>query len=128
MSAPEFRELLIAHFSLEELKSLCDDLDIDHEEIAGPTKPAKARELIEYCQRHNKATGLHQRCVALRPRVAWPALGDANAHRPTVAPAMPPPIAPRGSATSALPGRLALRGGAAADGQSADFWPRGCIR
>ncbi len=58
-------------FSLEELQSLCFDLGIEFENIAGGTRQAKATSLVGYCNRHDLRADLIARCAHLRPHVDW---------------------------------------------------------
>jgi len=58
----ELRSLLIESFDLEELHSLCFDLDINFDSLAGSTIDSKARELIAYCQRHLRLSDLLAAC------------------------------------------------------------------
>ena len=48
------RQVLYDHFSLEELRTLCADLDVDHDDLEGEGKEPKARELIAYLQRRER--------------------------------------------------------------------------
>ena len=52
------RDLLATRFNLDELRSLCFDLNISYENLAGDTRPAKARELVAYCERHGRTDDL----------------------------------------------------------------------
>jgi hypothetical protein len=45
------RHTLVAHFDLEELRTLCFDLGVDIDELPGDGKGAKARDLVVYWQR-----------------------------------------------------------------------------
>ena len=49
---------LTERFNLEELKTLCFELGVDHEALDGSTKQAKARELILYMSRHGRLLDL----------------------------------------------------------------------
>jgi Effector-associated domain 7/Effector-associated domain 8 len=44
-------EVLVKRFSLDEMRDLCFQLNVDHEEITGETKPAFARGLVTYMDR-----------------------------------------------------------------------------
>ena len=55
-----------SQFSVPEIRNLCFDLGIPHEEIAGDTVSEKARELVLYCQRRNRLPELAQRVTELR--------------------------------------------------------------
>jgi hypothetical protein len=48
-------------FDLEELRTLCFDLQIDFDSLRGEGKEAKARELILFVLRHNQSTQLVDR-------------------------------------------------------------------
>lgn len=68
---PSFLNQMVTHFNLSELQTLCYELNILYDEIAGDTLSDKARELIFYCQRHNKIQELLTQCNQLRPHVSW---------------------------------------------------------
>ncbi|MCL5996109.1 MAG: tetratricopeptide repeat protein [Chloroflexi bacterium] len=65
------RQNLIEYFNTDELRSLCFDLGIDWESLAGEGKNAKARELITYMQRRGKLDELMKAVREVRPTVAW---------------------------------------------------------
>lgn len=73
-AASTFRELLNTAFNVSELQTLCFDLGIDFESLAGAGKADKARELVLYVQRMGQAPALVAACRHLRPHVAWPDL------------------------------------------------------
>ncbi len=77
----ELRSLLIESFDLEELHSLCFDLGINFDSLAGSTIDSKARELIAYCQRHLRLPDLLAACRQQRPHIDWPDLPDQTAVR-----------------------------------------------
>lgn len=54
IAPPQLRQLLDSRFSLEELRTLCFDLDVEYENLPGEGKAAKARELIAHMQRHGR--------------------------------------------------------------------------
>jgi hypothetical protein len=58
-------------FNTEELESLCADLLINHEDVAGETLDARARELVAYCERRGLMPQLLARCRELRPHLEW---------------------------------------------------------
>lgn len=66
------RQLLVQHFDLEELQTLCFDVQVDFEELAGGTKSAKVRELVAYLQRENRLDALLGAAASARPSVQWP--------------------------------------------------------
>jgi hypothetical protein len=73
------RRQIEAAFSLDELRTLCFDLSIDHEALPGQTRSALSRELVEYCRRRGRLAELARACQALRPNVPW---GEALAPPP----------------------------------------------
>lgn len=68
----KIRQQLEKYFTMDELKTICFDSFIDFENISGETKEAKTRELVLYCQRHNKLPELLQACQERRPKIDWP--------------------------------------------------------
>jgi phage baseplate assembly protein W len=70
----QFLRLLQAHFNAEELKDLCFQLDIVHEDLAGETRSARMRSLMLYCERHDLSLKLSTICQRLRPNTSWPTL------------------------------------------------------
>lgn len=67
-----FREHMINAFSLEELKDICFDLEIEYENLSGHTqRNAFVRELIAYTQRVGRLTELIQVLQAERPHLEW---------------------------------------------------------
>lgn len=59
------------HFGEDDLKTLCFDLDVDYENLAGETKSSKARELILELERQGRLPELVERCKRARPNVLW---------------------------------------------------------
>jgi hypothetical protein len=72
MNLPSLRDLLAQHFSLEELRALCLDLDVEYENLPGETRLAKAQALVTHCLRAGRLPALAQRARALRPAAPWP--------------------------------------------------------
>lgn len=65
----------ISHrFNIEELKTLCFSLGVDFDDIVGEGKAGKIRELVLYCQRHDKLEELVNQCSQWRPNYTWPEL------------------------------------------------------
>lgn len=58
-------------FNIEELKSLCFDLNVSYDGLAGEGLDGKARELISYCLRHGSLAQLIQYCAEQRPHLTW---------------------------------------------------------
>ena len=54
----DLRRILVARFSVDELCNLCQDLQIDYEVLPRENKEAIARELVAYCQRHERIPDL----------------------------------------------------------------------
>jgi hypothetical protein len=65
------RQRLSRHFSQDELKTLCFDLDVDYDNLAGTTKDEKARELVVRLDREGNLFALLKRGAELRPHVVW---------------------------------------------------------
>jgi serine/threonine protein kinase len=63
------RKLLAKHFSLDEMRTLCDDLGIDNEDVPGDNKTGKARELIVYCIRRDRLSDLVNYVKTERPDI-----------------------------------------------------------
>jgi FixJ family two-component response regulator len=60
---------ILEHFSLSELGSLCFRVGIDFDSLSGSSKEEKTRELVQFCNRHNKIPELAKICSELRPHV-----------------------------------------------------------
>jgi len=67
----DLRRKVATYFNDDEIKSLCFDLGIEYENLAGETREAKARELVTYCERTSQVSQLANRCRELRPSVDW---------------------------------------------------------
>jgi hypothetical protein len=65
------RQLLEHYFNISELRTLCFDLHIEYENLAGDRKADKTRELIEYAERYARMDELLTVCRRLRPHVNW---------------------------------------------------------
>ena len=65
------RQLLTDYFNETELRNLCFDLDVEYEDLSGPTKADKARELVSLLKRSDRIPELVKRCSELRPNVPW---------------------------------------------------------
>jgi hypothetical protein len=70
-STTRLLEALDAHFNNDELRSLCVDLNIDYDNLAGETKRGKIRELVSYVQRTERIADLIEACSIQRPNVKW---------------------------------------------------------
>jgi hypothetical protein len=60
----QLRDRLVTYFEESEISSLCFDLGIDYEELAGDTKSEKAMELIQFTARRAEVTSLIEHCAA----------------------------------------------------------------
>jgi len=65
------RRVFAARFNLGELRVLCSDMGIDHENLPGETKEDLAREMIAYCVRHRLLPKLMETGRELRPDIRW---------------------------------------------------------
>lgn len=65
---PRLREVLIKYFDDGELRDLCFDLDIRYDDLAGAGKKDKARELVAFCERHDRTADLIGAILRLRPK------------------------------------------------------------
>lgn len=59
------------HFNVEELKNLCQDMNIVYENLAGEGREGQVRELIAYCERHGRLDTLTAECKRRRPTADW---------------------------------------------------------
>lgn len=65
------RENLVDFFSLEELKTLCRDMQIDFDSLGGEGKAGKVRELIAFLERRGHLSELIAEARCQRPAVNW---------------------------------------------------------
>lgn len=65
------RDNLNTYFSVSELRSLCFDLGIDYENLAGDSKNVKVMELVQMMQRHGRLPELVDLVRQQRPHVSW---------------------------------------------------------
>jgi len=68
------RQNLADYFNDSELHDVCFDLGVSYDDLAGPSKADKARELVSYLERRGRIGELVGVCSRLRPNVGW---GDA---------------------------------------------------
>lgn len=71
MNFVQLSDQITDYFNAEELADLCFRLGVQHENLAGGTNAAKARELTDYCRRHGRVGDLITACRKLRPHVLW---------------------------------------------------------
>lgn len=88
------RQNLADHFSDEELRSLCFDLDVDYERLPGQGKDGKGRELIAFMRRTDQLPALIAECRRQRPNVSWDYTPESLA-QPPVAPSPTPTFSPQ---------------------------------
>ncbi|MCP4542531.1 MAG: ATP-binding protein [Chloroflexi bacterium] len=65
------RQIIDTHFSMEELRTLCSDLGVDYDGLPGEGKMSKARELVNYLNRHDRISDLVELGEQRRPNVSW---------------------------------------------------------
>jgi hypothetical protein len=65
------RQNIVTSFNLDEIRSICLDIAINYEELAGETLSARAGSLVAYCQRRRLLTNLIVRCAELRALINW---------------------------------------------------------
>ena len=65
------RQNIAEYFNLDELRTLCFDMGIKHENLAASTLDGMARELVDYCKRTDKLRDLVAKLTDLRPKVSW---------------------------------------------------------
>ena len=82
----DLRKRIVQYFKLDELRDLCQDLAIDHEEFPQNRKSSFVRELVDECDRHGRLHALIAYCREARPHVDWP---SAPASSTTSFPATP---------------------------------------
>jgi hypothetical protein len=66
------RRIFVASFDPEDLRTICFEMDINHQ-IFSQSFKSMARELIEYCEVRNRARELVQTARRLRPDIDWDA-------------------------------------------------------
>lgn len=68
----QLKQLLTRHFSMEEIRSLCFDLGVDFDELAGGSKTSKIEALLSRYQSRNGWMGqLVEQGKAVRPDLDW---------------------------------------------------------
>lgn len=68
----QLHKLIVAHFDLNELRTLTFELGIDYETIPGTEKSGKARELVVSCARQSRLNDLFSHAQKTRPNINWP--------------------------------------------------------
>jgi len=67
----QLRRIFVSRFDEDELRTLCFDLDLDYDNLAGEGKAGKARELVGYLERHDRIPELIETGRELRPEIDW---------------------------------------------------------
>ena len=65
-------------YSLDELKVVCFNLEVDFDILSGDSKPNKSLELIEYLDRRGRIGDLIEYCLRDRPNYAWDVSATGN--------------------------------------------------
>ncbi|MCB9420966.1 MAG: PD40 domain-containing protein [Ardenticatenaceae bacterium] len=71
MTWAQFRRLISQHFDVEELRTLCFDLNVDYDALRGDGKEAKVRELAALFRRNGRLPELLDALTNMRPLVPW---------------------------------------------------------
>lgn len=74
MDLVRLHKLIDKHFGKEDLKTLCFYLGVDYDTLPADGKSAKARELVQKCEREDELDKLLQECQGLRPKADWPSV------------------------------------------------------
>ncbi len=74
----ELRQKLMAHFSEQDLRTLCFDLGIEYDDLSGDNRESKARELINRFKRRESMGELLSACSKSRPGAMWDKLAEAT--------------------------------------------------
>ena len=78
MTRAQFRQQISNSFDIEELKTLCFDLELDYDTISGENKDAKIRELIKLMQRKDRMPQLVLQLKKSRPNKNWEEILQTN--------------------------------------------------
>lgn len=63
----KLRRILVEYFDDEDLKTLCFDLNIDHENLPATNKAGRSREIVLSCQRSGRLDELYAAVRSIRP-------------------------------------------------------------
>lgn len=83
MNWSKLRKQVAASLNIDELRSLCFDLEIDYDSLSGEGKEGKVRELIALMRRNNDVSRLIKYLSALRPNIQWVEILSTESHRET---------------------------------------------
>ena len=78
------RQILVSYFDEDELETLCFDLHVDSQCLAGSGKARRVIELIKYFARSGRVGDLIDYCRQQRPNVPWAELRAAAVSNPLV--------------------------------------------
>ncbi len=70
------RERICQHFSLEEIRDLCYDLNVDYERLTGENKLSFVRELLKFLSRNGRLPELIDLLQEQRSHITWPTVPD----------------------------------------------------
>ena len=70
-AAQEIHQVLLRHFNLEDLRTLCFDLNLEYDDLKGEGRAAKARELVKQMLREQRLPYLQTAIKRARPTVRW---------------------------------------------------------
>ena len=76
------RDELDGRFDMGEIRTLCFDLGVDFDNLAGETKIAKAQSLIIYLNKRGRTDELIYRLLELRPDADWTAIQPTDFLQP----------------------------------------------
>ncbi len=66
---PKLHKTIVAHFSLDEIRDLCFVLSLDFDELPPGNKSARARGLVELCQRQRRLAALAEAVLQQRDNI-----------------------------------------------------------
>ena len=62
---------LVEHFSEDELRTLCFDLQVEYDDLPSQGRASRARDLIAFLVRRDRVPELIELCAKQRPKVDW---------------------------------------------------------
>lgn len=77
----ELHTLLVKHFNLSELETLCLYVRVDYDNLGGNEKSGKARELLLYLERHGRLNELRDAVLKQKPQFPWPGSDQNEPHK-----------------------------------------------
>ena len=83
--ATQLHQFLVAHFSLDEVKTLCLNLKVRYDDLGGEGLTGKARELVLYMERHSRIVDLRAVLAQLRSDSYHSAFGATAAEQTVTA-------------------------------------------